>query len=449
MTKKLPLILLLCCSAIQAQYIDYDLYSTVQGALFSEEESPFWMHSNQRGRLDEKTNIFGLITGTGTYELPSESILQLGLGVLYKDGYSEGVKLDEYYLSFQNTWLEAYAGRKQKKEFFRGLSATNENVLSSLNARPLPGISFKIPEAVPIWKEVGLGFKLSWEEFFSDERDRYIENIRVHHKSFNLVFSGMRNLELSAGVQHYVQWAGKSSEHGDLPSGFEDYLKVITGGSLGGGTGFIGESEINGLGNHLGGYEASLKTSFSHYNIQLIYNTIFEDMSGIKLRNTPDGRYGIFIEDQEQNKLVEAFMYEYFFTRNQSKNYPTTDGKDNYFNNHLYRSGWTYESRVIGLPFILLDEERFRIAHNNIVAHHVGITGDAFYKFPYKLLASYRANYGAKGGTSKPVEQIVSTYVNLNVWQKFLEVNVQIGADFHSEESENIGFGLTVSKKLL
>lgn len=449
MIKKLPFFVFLCCSTVQSQYINYEIFSSVQGLLYSEENSPFWMHSNKRGRIDEKTNVAGYITGSGTYILRDESTLKLGLGVLYQDGYSKGVKLDEYYLQYQNNWMQAYAGRKQKWELYRGLSATNENMLSSLNSRPLPGISFNIPEAVPIWKEAGLGFKLAWEEFFLDEYDRNIQNIRIHHKSFHLVFSGFRNLTLSAGVDHYVQWAGKSPEHGDLPSGLEDYFRVITGGGISGGTGLVGENEINGLGNHLGGYEASLKTSYSHYIIELIYNTIFEDMSGIKLRNTPDGRYGIYIEDQEQNKLVEAFMYEFYFTRNQSKNYPTTDGKDNYFNNNLYRAGWTYENRIIGLPFILLDEDRFRVAHNNIVAHHIGITGDAFYRYPYKLLTSYRANYGVKSGSSKPQERIISTYLDLNVWQRFLNVNVQIGGDFNFEASENIGFGIKVSRRLL
>lgn len=140
-------------------------------------------------------------------------------------------------------------------------------------------------------------------------------------------------------------------------------------------------------------------------------------------------------------------MYEYYFTRNQSKNYPTTDGKDNYFNNHLYKSGWTYDHQAIGLPFFVVRENGLGIAHNNIVAHHFGITGDAFYTYPYKFLVSYRGNYGAKGGTSKPMERIVSTLVDVEVWQQFITVNFQIGADFSSETSENVGVGLRVSKK--
>ncbi|NJW53411.1 capsule assembly Wzi family protein [Salinimicrobium sp. CDJ15-91] len=432
-------------SGLYSQEINYNLSAIAQGTLFSGEESPFWIHSNQRGRLDEKTNLSSWLNGTGSYEFRYGGVLTAGLGILYHDGYSNEVQLDEYFVGYENNWFEAYAGRKQKTEFFSGISATNENVLWSLNSRPIPGLSFST-KTIPLFERAGIGFKASWEEFFSEETERYIQTPRIHHKSFHFIFNGIRNVELIAGGHHYVQWAGKSPEYGDLPSGFEDYLKVITGGSIIGGDGFVGEQEVNGLGNHLGGYEVQLNTSFSHYDLSLIYNTIFEDFSGIKLRNTPDGRYGIYLKDQEPEKWVQAMMYEFYFTRHQSKTYPTTDGKDNYFNNHLYRSGWTYEKRIIGLPFMMLDNERFRVAHNNVVAHHLGLTGNAFYTYPYKLLASYRANYGAKGGTSKPVEQILSTYLDVNVWQDFLNINLQFGADIHSEDSSNVGIGLRVQK---
>ena len=458
LNKLLPLFLLSFVASF-SQEIEYSASATLQGLISSEEKNPFWLHSNTRGRIGEETNIAGWITGTGKFSFRNDSFLELGLGGFYHDGFTNEIDLDAYYISFQNNWMLAYAGRKQKKEYYRGLSATNESILWSLNSRPIPGISFEITEPVYFWKQAGLGFMLSWEELFSDERDRYIENLRVHHKSFHLVYSGIRNVQLIAGVQHYVQWGGKSPEQGDLPSGFDDYLRVITGGSIIGGDGLIGDNEINGLGNHLGGYEAQLNTSMSHFDVSLIYNTIFEDMSGIKLRNTPDGRYSIYIEDREENKWIEAFMYEYYFTRNQSKNYPTTDGKDNYFNNHLYKSGWTYDHQVIGLPFFVIRDNLLGIAHNNIVAHHIGITGDAFYEYPYKLLASYRANYGAKGGTSKPIERIFSTLVDVEVWQQVVRVNLQIGADINlgannteadinSEKSVNMGVGVRVYKKI-
>ena len=445
MVQKLPLILLFFCSSLQAQYFEYSLTGTLQGLIYTEEESPFWMHSNQRGRIDEKTQLAGWLNASGTYLISEESSVQFGLGTLYQNGYIDHVQLDEFYFGFENKWIETYAGRKHEEEFFSGLSATNRNLLWSLNSRPLPGISLTI-KPLMLWKEAGLGVKASWEEFLTDD-DRFIDNVRIHHKSLHFIYSGIEGVEITAGLDHYVQWGGESEEFGQLPVGLDNYLKVITGGSLAGGSGFVGESEINGLGNHLGGYELQVNTFYYDYDISLIYNTIFEDFSGVKLRNTPDGRYGIYIEDQRnRDQWIKALMYEYYFTRHQSKTYPTPDGKDNYFNNHLYRSGWTYENRVIGLPFILLDEERFRIAHNNIVAHHIGVTGNAFYNYPYKFLVSYRGIYGVKGGTSRPVETILSTYLEIEMLQQDVDLDLLFGMDLSSSEPNNLGFGLRMSK---
>src|SRR5690606_9397010 len=134
----------------------------------------------------------------------------------------------------------------------------------------------------------------------------------------------------------------------------------------------ITKEEINGLGNHLGSYEINIRTSIYNYDFEVFYNHIFEDGSGTRLRNTPDGRYGVYISDTEENKWINALMYEFYYTKNQSKNSSTTDGTDNYFNNNLYQSGWTYENRVLGIPFITLRDSRFRIGNNIFVAHHFG-----------------------------------------------------------------------------
>ncbi|MGB7786728.1 MAG: capsule assembly Wzi family protein [Salinimicrobium sp.] len=442
MIKKLPLILLFFVFEGFAQQVDFNASVTAEGIFSSEETNPFWLYTNQRGRIDELTDIATWADASGKYNFSPEASLELGVGVLYHNGYSNELQLDQYFLSFQNKWLKTYAGRKHKQELYNGLSATNENVLWSLNARPLPGISFQIYEPVYLWKSAGIGFKASWEEFLTDD-ERYVENLRIHHKSFHFVYSGIRNVELIFGVQHFAQWAGTSPEEGALPHSFQDYLRVITGRQ--GKNTEIGE-QLNALGNQLGSYEIYLNTSWSHYDISLLYNTFFEDMSGLKLRNTPDGRYGIFIEDREKDKWVSSFMYEYYYTRNQSKYYPTTDGKDNYFNNSLYKSGWTYENRIIGLPFILSRKDGLGISDNNIVAHHIGLSGKAFYYLPYKLLASYRMNYGAKSGSSTPNDEILSGFLDLKVWEDLIDVNVQFGADLHSSSKDVIGAGIKLHK---
>lgn len=444
MVKRLPLFFILFYTGLQAQYFDYSASAVLQGIYSSQEESPFWMHSNTRGRIDEATSLAGWSNVSARYFITPDSYLDAGIGGAYQNGYDNEFWLDEYFVSFENERYHAFMGRKQKKELYKGLSATNRNILWSLNARPVPGVGFEIKKPITLWKEGGLAFKASWEEYITDD-ERYVDNLKIHHKSFHFVFNKIRNIELIFGLQHFVQWGGISPDYGRLPQTFDDYLNVWVGKE---GKDDVQGEEANALGNHLGSYEVYLNTSFSHYDVQLIYNTIFEDNSGRVLGNTPDGRFGIYIEDRENEiNWFDAFIYEFYYTRDQSKNTPTGDGKDNYFNNNLYRSGWTYENRILGAPFFLLDKERFRVENNTFYVHHVGLSGKAFYSYPFKFLGSYRMNYGVKGGQEEPVSKILSTYLNIRVWERFVMISLQAGVDVDLLDKTTMGAGITLSKQ--
>lgn len=444
MVKRLPLFFILFYTGLQAQYFDYSASAVLQGIYSSQEESPFWMYSNTRGRIDEATSLAGWSNVSARYFITPDSYLDAGIGGAYQNGYDNEFWLDEYFVSFENERYHAFMGRKQKKELYKGLSATNRNILWSLNARPVPGVGFEIKKPITLWKEGGLAFKASWEEYITDD-ERYVDNLKIHHKSFHFVFNKIRNIELIFGLQHFVQWGGISPDYGRLPQTFDDYLNVWVGKE---GKDDVQGEEANALGNHLGSYEVYLNTSFSHYDVQLIYNTIFEDNSGRVLGNTPDGRFGIYIEDRENEiNWFDAFIYEFYYTRDQSKNTPTGDGKDNYFNNNLYRSGWTYENRILGAPFFLLDKERFRVENNTFYVHHVGLSGKAFYSYPFKFLGSYRMNYGVKGGQEEPVSKILSTYLNIRVWERFVMISLQAGVDVDLLDKTTMGAGITLSKQ--
>ncbi|APS39331.1 capsule assembly Wzi family protein [Salegentibacter sp. T436] len=437
--------------SVNAQQIDFKGHVNATGLLFSEDNSPFWLHTNQRGRIDELTNFSGLANVSGIYRFSENASLEGGLGVLYQDGFTDKLQLDESYLAFNNSWLGIVAGRKQCKELYRGLSATNQSILWSLNARPLPGIRFFTKRPIFFKDNRGLGFEASLEEYFMDD-ERYVEDTRLHHKSFHLVYKSSPQFQISAGLRHFVQWGGTHPEFGDLPSDFKAYTRAITGRGVGDDTGDgISEQEINGLGNHLGSYEVNIKTILANYNVEIIYNHLFEDGSGSLLRNTPDGRYGVFIEDPTAaiDSWIQAVMYEFYYTKNQSKNTPTTDGQDNYFNNNLYRSGWTYENRVLGLPFITLGPDRYRITNNKVLVHHIGVSGMAFSKIPYKFLGSFRKNYGGKGSANTNGQHVLSTYLDLNLLQNIVNLNLQLGADFDEIEGSNFGAGISVSKSFL
>lgn len=420
----------------------------MQGIFSSKSENPFWFHSNRRGRVDKGTGLAGWINGSGKYYIHPEATLEVGTGLLFRDGYLDHIRLEEFYMQFENYWLRATAGSKQREELYRGLSATNENILWSLNARPMPGLRFELTRPVVFWEGAELGFLVNLEEYSMENR-RYVQNARVHHKSFHLVYSGTRNIEISLGMQHFVQWGGTSTEHGMLPGTFSDYLTVFSGSGLSGNdSGGISGQESNALGNHLGSYEVTLRTSLRNYDIELLWNHIFEDGSGLRLGNTPDGRYGIYISDTEDLGVIQAVMYEFYYTKDQSDGSSGIDGRDNYLNNNLYRSGWTHHNQVLGTPFFTLDSDRFRVENNRFIVHHLGLRGEAFHKIPFKFLTSYRKNYGSKAIDYPETRNVFSTYLDVFLWESSFEIHLQVGGDFSPSASPNHGLGFRFKRDL-
>ena len=142
-------------------------------------------------------------------------------------------------------------------------------------------------------------------------------------------------------------------------------------------------------------------------------------------------------------------MYEFHFTKNQSRSRKSSleDGADNYFNNNLYRSGWTYQNLIIGNPFILTTDERYRIGVNIITAHHIGITGEAF-KLPYRALLSYRKNYGVKDSFFPVTKEVISSYLEVELMKGDYNLSAFITSDIKNVDQSNFGTGLKFSRSL-
>ena len=430
--------------ACRAQGLSFNGQAQTSVLGSTENTLPFWLSHNTRGRIGKHTNLTGLASGRLGYELRNGSFLESGAGLLLRDNASDRDYLDELYLSYFFDSFYVTAGRKQRPELYRGLSATNENILWSLNSRPLPGIS--VGTTAPVMLLPGFGFEAKWEEFLMEE-DRNVPWTRVHHKSLHVVIRPQRDWEVKAGLQHFVQWGGVSPEFGAQPVGLKDYLKIITGRD--GGDNSISTEQQNSLGNHLGSWELSVsKDSEDHY-LKLIYNNIFEDGSGSRLANFPDGRYGIFFDFKNSDRLVKAIMYEFYYTRDQSKTGPHL--YDQYFNSYLYQSGWTYYQQVIGTPFFTYDAEQERIINNKFIAHHFGISGTLlteYSSYPYKLLLSYSHNEGTYGRPFIPSdEDALYTYLSTRLYNSIydnLQLNLEIGADFSSLKAPNYGAGVSL-----
>ncbi len=442
---------------VGSQSLDFLGEINLKGLASTKELLPFWMFHNQRGRISERSNAAGWVSGKAIYELNTKRILEFGIGILYQDGISDQVFLDELYGSYKNSWLEVVAGRKHHMELYNGLSAVNGNFLWTLNAMPIPGIQVRTLRTIFFSEKGRWGFEASWSEYFMEE-DRFVKNARLHNKSLYLIFNNRKDLEIKMGIQHFAQWGGISSKkiYGKQPDEIKDYIRVFAG--YDGGENSLQSDQDNALGNHIGSYEIKISKSFKKMRLEFLYSHLFEDASGIFFYNYFDGSYGLFADFNKKSGWINSLMYEFYYTNGHyTSNSSWALTWDNYFNNGVYTSGWTYKGRVIGLPFFatdFYDDELYHggsiVDNNRIIVHHLGVEGKAFNKLPYKCLLSYRKNYGdyrtPHAGFKIP-KNVFSTYLDLNIFKSFLDLNLELGADI-SSESTNLGAGIKIRKEL-
>ena len=401
-------------------------------------ENPFWMYSNQYGRLDAETNVLGLVQASYATQFNEKNRLEVGGGLLANDGLYDGVKIDELYATY--TWgiVEASAGMKHRKEKLRGISSVGGDIIWSNNARALPGVYIQMLKPLKIFK--WFEAKATFGHYFLEE-DRYVTNAQVHHKSLELALVFSENDRLSGSLKHYVQFGGTSPDYGMQPSSFSAYIKVFFGSS-GGSEAGVGD-QINSLGNGLGSYELAYEMTRDAYNLRLYHQNLFEDASGIELNNFPDGVWGVYLEPKKVSWL-DAVDLEYVQTISQSgRPVPGVYGKegDRYFYNFTYRSGWTYDERVIGLPFILpgsFDKENL---NDRSYVLHLGATG-SFGQLLYRGKISYVTNLGTYNFPYESREHAVYSYGELGYATSFGEFTGYAGLDWSDRTQNTLGVGL-------
>ncbi|MCY2687780.1 capsule assembly Wzi family protein [Salinimicrobium sp. TH3] len=448
-------------TAVTAQ-VYYSGEIQLKALIAQDGELPFWMYHNQRGRIFQETDLSGYLGGLAGYRAGMIDITA-GAGAFFVNGSKSNSYLDEFYVAAGYSWFEVVLGQRQREEFYKGLSAANESILWSLNSRPLPGLKLGTRRPVYLDEAKRLGFEMTWEEYLLGE-DRYVRNAHLHHKRISFIWNFEPGWQLRAGIRHFAIWGGESPAAGKLPESIEDYLRVITG--QGGGDTALETDQLNVLGSHLGSYELSLTKQFNSGSLTFLFNSIFEDGSGSRGANFPDGRYGVFFSGSEENKLINGMIYEFYYLKDQSQTLPHL--YDNYFNNGVYASGWTNNGRVMGLPFVTPNYYEdyppgpsvVRIGNNNLLAHHIGVSGVIINNLPYKLLLSYRRNYGHYKnitGVGKFIyyapddprglyvipSEVFSAYTNFTVLQSPVNINLELGTDLSAEENK-LGAGVSV-----
>lgn len=384
---------------------------------------PFWLASNRGGLYEEFSGMNGIGRLQASTSLQPEKNIDYAYGIdVVARGANDNSKLylNQVYVSGKAAFFQLDIGRKYRYRGENPAALSSGSFALGHNTTPIPMVNISVPQFTPVpFTYQFIQFKGNLAHGWLDD-DRYVKDTYLHEKSFYLQ-GGFDHWPVQgyAGMQHFVQWGGDSPTRGRLPSSFNDLASVFFG--KGGGSDAPGGEQINALGNHLGIWDFGLKLYSRKFDYQVYWQHFFEDYSGLMFRNIGDGLWGASIQSKEK-QLFSGIAYEVLYTKNQSGpgesdrpgNTPHCEeqncgfkygGRDNYYNNFIYRSGWTYLGRNLGNPLLMnvAQVQTYKpnfstynpaIESNRILAHHVGIKGQASSYLAYKAYITYVRHYG-------------------------------------------------------
>ncbi len=419
----------------QDNSLNYEIRSAVYAGL--DGSLPFWFHSNVNGKVDPSgTNILNEMSLDKTFLERGPVSLKAAGNVIYRiSGNFNSPYLSELYLQARGYGLQLDAGRFPQTVRLNDNDLSAGSMMVSNNTVPMPGISFSTVDFVKLpFSDGAIRYKAMFSHNWF-ESDRHVSSPYLHKKYIYLrVNSGP--FFATGGIVHNVVWAGEAPGFGQLPNSLNDFFRVITG--LGADkTSNVPDGEVtNVIGNSLAAYEFGLTYNADHYSISLNRLFYLEDKVSTRFRSPWDGAWGANLDFHEHNPILDAVTYEHFNTKQQDAKKGEIIGRASYYNHSIYRNGWTYNGRVLGLPLARYDKEKGRITSNIMVGHHVGFKGRFIDNLQYKVFFTYARHYGTKNDRVSNGEVIPLNELRRDQYSWILD----IGYGFRNQE----GLGLSL-----
>ena len=456
--KKYILLFLLCfisvCS-LKSQPKDLQYAIKTSAGLSSNTTLPFWLVANQYGSVPDSD--YGLLNTSifKTFDTP-ETLFDISYKVSATGFIAQENKVlvNELYLGvrFKNILLDI--GVKNDAIAWHNLSSSNGSITKSNNARAMPGVTIKTNNFIKLpFAKKWLSVKGNFAHYFMDDT-RFVDNTNLHHKSLHLKSSLNPVFEIIAGLDHYAQWGGTSPQYGAQPSSIKDYFKVVFGAE-GGDTATVND-QFNALGNHVGAYILQFNYKGQKANYIFYYSHPFEDTSGREMTNWHDGLYGFFVDFKKQKAPITHLLAEFTYTKNMSNIPVSISGPDNYFNNSIYKSGWTYHGNTIGSPYFTPKPVDTNGITNGIIrgdnrfaAFNIGANG--YLKWlPYRVLLSHTTYYGWFNQEYEQYPVQLSGILDIVIPQDKFNLPFDVAAPFAfdagSYRPQNFGAFLSITK---
>lgn len=455
---KLLLSILLFITILTAygQKLESSIQST---ALFgSSDNLPFWMTHNQLGKYSSMGNYQELTEGqlSGSIHWPGKFTLGYGTDmVLLISEKGADPKIIQAYLGLSDKVIRLQAGAFADEELMGGLSSSNGDLLRSLNYRPIPKVRLSTPGFIPfLWAKSWFSFKAEYDEaILTDER--IVSRPHLHHKSLMFRLHNALNTRFTFGLNHYVFWGGHSEQYGQFPDRPKDYIRYVTAAS--GGGDYLDTDRLNAAGSQLGSYLFSLERDFQKFHVEIRVSHPFEDGSGMGFENK-DNLYTFHWRKNATGSLLDELVIEYLYTKHQSGD-PNIElqegvrsdhirGGDNYFNNGVYQTGFTYKEQIMGTP--LFEPLSYNangvvtgVANNRVEAIHLGGKGTISQAFTWNARVTLSRNFGTYGSPFNPARRQLYSLAQLGYQCKKLpiQLNALLGLDAGELLPDNVGVG--------
>lgn len=400
----------------------------------SNQELPFWFYSNSGSFKNAETNTALHISTKIKYDISKNHNLELGAGLFYRDGVNDEIQRNDLYVSYVSPVITATLGSKEVLDEFQGLGVVRNSFLVSGNARALPGIKISLTKPIEI-----VPSKLYADAaiaHYNLNDDRFVTNTRIHNKTLDVSWNFKPKNTITLGMEHFAQWAGNSPESGVQAAKFSDFVDVFLARRASSQSST--SDQVNALGNSLGYYSLEYTYTDVAGVFRFYHEHPFEDGSGTGLKNFPDGIWGFYysLKEEQYSSILKGFLLEYVSTVSQSGR-TGRSGRDNYFNNGIYRSGWTYEGNTIGLPFIEVPD------NNRIEAFHLGVN-IGFDKYSSLLKGTYVKSLGTFVNAINPIrKQVYLLSQHRYALSNSSALRLDLGYDFNNTIKDNFGGGIS------
>lgn len=477
--------------------INYEVQTDV--VVSTGKHAPFWLVSNRHGLSSLENNNANLSLGFfRNFDKKRGFTWAYGAEVAGAYNYYAPFYVQQLYADVKYNCWELSIGSKERWSEGKHRTLSGGGLTFAPNARPIPQVRFGINEytTVPWWFNGWVKVKGHFSygrytdndflrNFVANSGSRYTTNVRFHEKTvfFRIANPSGKGIGWESGLEMYTKFGGDlytfDKDEGyklfvSLPTTLREYIAAFI--PLPGSEESPDAEQANINGNVLGSWHAIMDYTADTWKLRAYYEHFFEDhsqMLGISwvpnregetrfLSYHPwrDGMWGLELELQK-GRWLRGVVVEYITSRDQSgpilhnssEIFKEKISGSDYYYNHYYFMSWQHWGMAVCNPQFLSpsynENGNLTMQKNRIRSVHIGIDGQPYEEWTYRLMGSYTCHWGSFYAPLANPENMFSTILEIGytpVKSREWQFVGAMAIDYSHLIGNNLGGMLTIRK---